>query len=84
MTTTNNSIPTRSISAVNRKWTIIAGVALGIGAATVAGPAVQGGSARAHEVDPTAVYSELAPVADWARAHGLSGLSPASVRSATD
>ena len=81
--TTNNSIPTRSISAVNRKWTIIVGVALGVGAATVAASAVQSGSAPAHKVDP-AVYSELRLVTDWARSQGLSGLSPASLRPATD
>ena len=84
MTTTNNCIPTRSISAANRKWTIIVGVALGVGAATAAASAVQSGSAPARDVDPTAVYSELAPIADWARAQGLSGLSPASLRPATD
>jgi hypothetical protein len=84
MTTTNNPIPTKSIAAVNRKWTIIVGVAIGVGAATLAASAVQSDSAPAHKVDPAPAYTELAPLAQWARAEGLSGLSPASLRPATD
>lgn len=58
------------------------GVALGVGAATLAASAVQGGSEPAHQVDPIRVYAELAPLAHWATEHGLSGLSPASLRPA--
>jgi hypothetical protein len=89
MTTTNNSIPTKSTAAdsfpmARRKWTIIVGVALGVGAATLAASAVQSESAPAHEVDPATVYSELTSITDWARTQGLSGLSPASLRPVTD
>jgi hypothetical protein len=84
MTTTNNPIATRTIAAVNRRWTITVGVALGIGAATLAASAAQGGSEPVHQVDPIPVYAELAPLAQWATEQGLSGLSPASLRPASD
>jgi hypothetical protein len=87
MTTHSNSIPTRSISKtsisrVNRKRAIVAGVALGVGA--VAASVAQGGPASARHDDPAAVYVDLAHVTEWAREQGLGGLSPASLRSPVD
>ena len=84
MTTTNNFIPNTFIDTNNRTRTIVVDLVLGVGAATLATSAVHGDSAPAHDVHPAAVYSELAPLADWAGAHGLTGLSPASLRPATE
>ena len=84
MTTINKPFPIESISAVSRTRTIMVGVALGVGAATLAASAVQGGSGPAHQVDPIPVYAELAPLAQWATEQGLSGLSPASLHPAGD
>ena len=84
MTTTNKPFPTEALSAVNRTWTIMVGVALGVGAATLVASAAQGGSEPAHHVDPVPVYAELAPLAQWATEQGLSGLSPASLHPAGD
>ena len=78
------SISADPVSTARRKWTIMVGVALGVGAATLAASAAHGDSAPAHDVHPTAVYSELTQVIDWARTNGLTGLSPASLRPATD
>ena len=83
MTTTSNPISLSGHTA-KRGWTIIVGAALGIGAATVAAPAVHSESTPARHVEPTTEYSELTFVAEWATAQGLSGLSPASLRSPTD
>jgi hypothetical protein len=82
MTTHSNSIPTTSIPTINRKWTIVAGVALGVGA--LAASVVQDESASARQDDPAAAYAELAPIVEWAEAQGLSGLSPASLRPVAD
>ena len=84
MTTSSNSLPTTSISTVNRKWAIVVGAALGIAATGVTASAVQSGSASARELDPATAYSELTLITEWARAQGLGGLSPASLRSPTD
>ena len=90
MTTLSNFIPTKSttssISTTSSRSTaqraIVVGVALGVGAmtASVAG----GGSASARHDDPAAVYADLAHITEWARAQGLGGLSPASLRPVAD
>ncbi|HWM23033.1 MAG TPA: hypothetical protein VNO51_25305 [Ilumatobacteraceae bacterium] len=91
MTTLSNSIPTTSIASnsisatsnrVNRKRAIVVGVVLGVGA--VAASVAHDGSASARHDDPAAVYADLAHITEWARAHGLGGLSPASLRPVAD
>ncbi len=84
MTTSSNSLPTTSISTVNRKWAIVVGVALGIAATGATASALHSETMPARHVEPTTADSELTFVAEWARAQGLGGLSPASLRSTTD